>query len=111
MRRKTLAVGGIRASALWGTGGEGSRRAGAVLAVALAAVVLCLPVSAGALSLGSGSPQDSAVVPESLLDAATAHPDQTFSVIVQASDGTTSADVAGAVSDTSQANRVKRKFD
>jgi serine protease AprX len=111
MRRKTLAVGGIRASALWGTGGKGTRRAGAVLGVASAAVVLCLPVSAGALSLGSGSPGNSAHVPKGLLDAATADPDQTFSVIVQASDGTTSADVAGAVAGAAQADRVKSKFD
>jgi serine protease AprX len=111
MRRKTQAVGGIRASALWGTGGKGTRRAGAVLTVATAAVVLCLPVSAGALSLGSGSPGNSAHVPKGLLDAATAHPDQTFSVIVQASDGTTSVDVARAVAGAAQEDRVKSKFD
>ena len=105
MRRK-IQVGGTRASALWGTGGRGPRKTGAFLAVA--AVVLCLPLSAGARSLGSGGP--SANVPEDLRAAAQANPEQTFSVIVQSGGGATSEDVAGTVDDASQPGHVKSEF-
>src|SRR5439155_8211171 len=73
MRRKIQAGSDARASALWGTGGRGPRRTGAVLAVT--AVILALPLSAGARSSGHGS-VSSATVPSSLLAAAKAHPQQ-----------------------------------
>jgi subtilisin family serine protease len=70
--------------------------------------MLSLPVSAGALTSGSGDP--SAVVPESLLSAAQADPGHRFDVIVQATPGATSADVAGAVAATAQAQAVRSEF-
>jgi serine protease AprX len=105
MRRKTQAVGGVRASALWGAGGKGPRRTGLVLAVA--ALVLCLPVVAGAHGPRSGG---SAVVPESLLAEAQANPGETFDVIVQAARGAASGDVAAAVTATSKPRAVKSQF-
>jgi serine protease AprX len=106
MRRKTQAVGGVRASALWGRGGRGPRRTGMVLAVA--ALVLCLPISAGARSLGNHG--GSATVPASLLAAAKAQPQQMFDVIVQTADGATSVDAARAVRGASKSRVVKRQF-
>jgi serine protease AprX len=106
MRRKTQAVGGIRASALWGTGGKGPRRTGLLLAVA--ALVLCLPISAGAGSFGHHGA--SATVPASLLVAAKAHPQQMFNVIVQSRGGATSGDTASAVKHSAKSRVVKRQY-
>jgi serine protease AprX len=106
MRRTTQAVSGIRASALWGTGGRGPRRIGAILAVT--AVVLCLPLAAGAGSFGHQ--QSSATVPTSLISTAKAHPQQMFDVIVQSSNGATSADLARAVRGAAQSRVVKRQY-
>jgi serine protease AprX len=106
MRRKSHAVGGIRASALWGTGGKGTRRTGLLLAVV--AVVLCLPISAGARSLQNHGA--SATVPASLLVAAKAHPQQMFDVIVQSSDDASSVDAARSVRRSAKSRVVKRQF-
>jgi serine protease AprX len=107
MRRKIHAGSGTRASALWGTGGRGPRRTGAVLAVA--AVILVLPLSAGARSSEHGS-SFSATVPVSLLSAAKAHPQQMFDVIVQSANGATSTDTAGAVRAAARSRVVKRQY-
>ncbi len=106
MRRKTSAGTGIRTSALWGSGGRGPRRVGAFVAVA-ATVLLCLPVAAGAHGSRPGA---SAVVPNDLLAQAQANPDQTFDVIVQATHGAKSNDVAGAVAAASRGGAVAKQF-
>lgn len=106
MRRKTQAVDGARGSALWGTGGRGPRTAGAILAAA--AVVLCLPLSAGARPFAHNS---SAIVPASLVADAVAHPQRMFDVIVQSTGGATSSDAADAVRAAALSRVVKRQYD
>ena len=106
MRRKIQVGSGTRASALWGTGGRGPRKTGAVLAVA--AVVLALPLSATARSFGKHS--GSATVPAGLIAAAKAHPQQMFDVIVQSANGAVSADVARAVRSAAKSRVVKRQY-
>jgi serine protease AprX len=106
MRRKTQAVSGARASALWGTGGRGPRRIGAILAATT--VVLCLPLAAGAHSFAAR--HSSATVPASLVAAAKTHPQQMFDVIVQSTDGATSADAAGAVRQSARSRVIKRQY-
>src|ERR1044071_3998281 len=106
MRRKIQAGSGVRASALWGTGGKGPRRTGAILAAA--AVVLCLPLSAGARPFAKH--HSSATVPASLVADAKAHPQQMFDVIVQSTNGATSADAARAVRGSAVSRVVKRQY-
>jgi serine protease AprX len=106
MRRKIHAGSGVRSSALWGTGGRGPRRVGAILAAAV--VVLCLPLAAGAHSFAAH--HSSATVPASLVAAAKAHPQQMFDVIVQSTDGATSADAASAVRGSATSRVVKRQY-
>src|SRR6266540_2604838 len=106
MRSTTQAGRGTRASALWGTGGRGPRKTGAILAVLV--LVLCLPLSAGARSFRA--PHSSATVPASVVSAAKAHPQQMFDVIVQSTDGATSADAARAVRGAAVSRVVKRQY-
>ncbi len=93
-------------TALWGTGGRGPRKTGAILAVLV--LVLCLPLSAGARSFRAS--HSSATVPASLVSAAKAHPQQMFDVIVQSTDGATSADAARAVRGAAVSRVVKRQY-
>src|ERR1051326_4749144 len=106
MRRKSLTVGGARSSVLWGSGGRGPRTAGAAF-VAFAAL-LCLPLSAGARSFAAH--HASARVPASLVADAKAHPQQMFDVIVQSTEGATSADAAGAVRASARSRVVKAQY-
>jgi len=82
------------------------RRIGAILAATT--VVLCLPLAAGAQSFAAH--HSSAKVPVSLVAAAKAHPQQMFDVIVQSTDGATSADAAGAVRQSATSRVVKRQY-
>ena len=106
MRRNSHGVGGVRASALWGTGGRGPRKIGSIGAVV--ALVLCLPLAAGARS--SSVHAHSTTVPPSLVGAALAHPQQMFDVIIQSAGGADSADVARTVRGTVRSRVVKRQF-
>src|SRR3954452_18007032 len=106
MRRNSQGVGGVRASALWGTGGRGPRKIGSIGAVV--ALVLCLPLAAGARSSSVHTP--STPVPPSLVSAALAHPQQMFDVIIQSARGSDSADVARTVRDTVRSRVVKRQY-
>ena len=106
MRRNSHGVGGVRASALWGTGGRGPRKIGSIGAVV--ALVLCLPLAAGARS--SSIHAHSTTVPSSLVGAALAHPQQMFDVIIQSAGGADSADVARTVRGTVRSRVVKRQF-
>jgi serine protease AprX len=78
------------------------------LLLAVAALVLCLPISAGARSLQSHGA--SATVPASLLVAAKAHPQQMFDVIVQSSRDASSVDAARSVRHAAKSRVVKRQF-
>jgi serine protease AprX len=78
------------------------------LLLAVAALVLCLPISAGARSFHNHGA--SATVPASLLVAAKAHPQQMFDVIVQSSYDTTSGDAARSVRRAAKSRVVKRQF-
>jgi serine protease AprX len=80
--------GESRASALWG------RRGRAVAVLALAAAALTVPFAAIA-----DDTDRTAFVEQSLLATAERNPDALFSVIVQGSDGTTTARVAEEVTD------------
>ena len=106
MRRNSQGVGGVRASALWGTGGRGPRKIGSIGAVV--ALVLCLPLAAGARS--SSVHTHSTTVPPSLVSAALAHPQQMFDVIIQSAGGADSADVARTVRGTVRSRVVKRQY-
>ena len=106
MRRNSRWVGGVRASALWGTGGRGPRKIGSIGAVV--ALVLCLPLAAGARS--SSVHTHSTTVPPSLVGAALAHPQQMFDVIIQSAGGADSADVARTVRGTVRSRVVKRQY-
>ncbi len=106
MRSTTLAGGDTRSSALWGTGGRGPRKTGAIVAVVV--LVLCLPLAAGARS--SGTQRLPATVPTGLVSAALAHPQQMFDVIVQSTDGATSVDAARAVRGAAVSRVVKRQY-
>lgn len=105
-----------RGSALWGTGGKGDDARGSALwgkggrgAVLLAVVATALAIPAAGLSAGgNGNGSGQAVVPTSLIQAATASPDKIFHVIVQGTPGRSSHDVAG---DIAAANgQAKRTF-
>jgi serine protease AprX len=96
----------MRSSALWGTGGRGPRKTGAIVAVV--ALALCLPLSAGARSFGAH--RLPATVPAGVVWGAKAHPQKMFDVIVQAGDGATSADAARAVRGAAVSRVVKRQY-
>jgi serine protease AprX len=101
MRRKSHAVCGIRASALWGKGGRG----------AMLVVVAMLALSAPFAASGAGSGKvASAAAPESLLVAARAHPQRMFDVIVQSRGANSSAEAARAVRAAARSRVVKRQF-
>lgn len=96
--------GELRSNALWGKGGRGA---------AMACMLLAVVVPAGAVAKTNTT---SAYVPKVLLDAATAEPNKQFSVIVEASEDSTSgkdnekrADKAGDATKRHQ-GEVKRKF-
>jgi hypothetical protein len=87
------------------------------LTLATLALALLVPMlSAGtAASASAGARDSSAVVPQSLLDAASAQPDATFRVVVQGGRGTRSAAVGDAVTAVrselpATATKLHRKF-
>src|SRR5919202_206416 len=94
--------GESRSSALWGRGGRG-----AVTLLALA-LVFVIPI-AGSAAPGPGKDGQGAVVPNSLLAAATADPLKSFHVIVQGRRGFGSASVAKDVA--SENGNSKKEFD
>lgn len=91
--RRTSAVHGLRRNVIWGA--------------LVAAVMLCLPLSAGALTTPT---HPHAAVPATLRAAASAHPQRMFNVIVQATGDDTSADAARAVKDSARSRVVKHSF-
>src|SRR5919199_907882 len=108
MRQDRTLRGDVRGNALWGRRGEsrsnalwGSGKRGIVL-TALAAM-LVVPM-AGSAALGV--PGNSAVVPKSLIAAATANPTKQFNVIVQGDTG------SKAVGDDVQngGGKIKKRF-
>ena len=117
-----LRTEGTRSSALWGRGSRSERRSSALWgrrggrsAVVLSALVaaLLIPV-AGIAGNGNGTGYANigttrAVVPASLLAAATASPNLYFNVIVQGSKGTSSGDVENDVKNSNN-GEVKRTF-
>jgi serine protease AprX len=111
MRQDRSIRRGVRANALWGRRGEsrsnalwGSGKRG-MLMLALAAMFV-VPVAGSAASGKSGS--DSAVVPNSLLTAAAANPEQMFDVIVQGNKDRSVSDTGNEV--TNENGKLKRKF-
>ena len=100
---------GTRANALWG---KGRRHTTLLLAVA---VVLVASVVAAAASTSVSAAPKTGFVPKSLRDRASASPDATFQVIVQASD-TSQLDRLGAAVEKAQkkhpekAKGLKKKF-
>jgi serine protease AprX len=91
--------GETRSSALWGKGGRG------VALMLCIAVVLGAPIAAGAeRSSHQHSTSSQAYLSPGLLDAAQAHPNATFDVIVQGARGETSAAVASDVASARQAD-------
>jgi serine protease AprX len=127
MRPVSGKKGNLRASALWGKKTKGEARSSALwgkpgrgIAAFLAIVtVLAAPVAAPAKNghgnvHGNGS-SPTALVPDGLLAAAQANPDELFSVIVQAKAGKSSAYVASVVQGVStkgkgKATGLKKKF-
>src|SRR5688500_585418 len=82
--------------------------------LALALLVPMLSASAAASAV-AGVGDNSPVVPQSLLDAASTHPDATFRVVVQGGRGTRSAAVGDAVTAVKSAlpaaaTKLHRKF-
>ncbi|MFL6004792.1 MAG: S8 family serine peptidase [Gaiellaceae bacterium] len=94
MRRNAWTGGGLRRNVLWGT--------------CVTAVVLSLPVTAGASAVSAG--HAAAMVPAGMRAAAKAHPQQMFDVIVQSAGAATSADAARAVRESARSRVVKRRF-
>src|SRR5919202_6654665 len=108
MRQDRSLRGDVRGNALWGRRGEsrsnalwGSGKRGIVL-TALAAMLVVPMASSAAL----GVPDNSAVVPKSLLAQAAANPTQQFDVIVQGDRGSN-----GAQDDVGYSGgKVKKRF-
>src|ERR671939_360288 len=87
----------VRANALWGRRGESrsnalwGRSGKRTLVLLSLAAMLVVPVAGSA---APGSPdKPSAIVPDTLIAAATANPDQQFDVLVQGSKGVNGATV------------------
>src|SRR5438046_1407475 len=115
---------GARSSALWGRGNKGESRSSALwgkrggrsaIAFASLAVALVLPVAglaSGASSNGNGNANGSrsAFVPDVLLTAAKANPDNQFKVIVQGDATKKSSDVSSDFQDTVATGSGKGKL-
>jgi serine protease AprX len=109
----------LRASALWGKKTKGEARASALwgkpgrgfAALLTALVALSAPVAAPA----GDKPAQGALVPDKLLASAQAHPNRLYRVIVQATPGKSSREVARVVNSVvakhpSKAKGLKRQF-
>jgi serine protease AprX len=122
MRQVSGTRGSLRGSALWGKKTKGESRSSALwgkpgrgFAVLAIIAVLSAPLAATAADSSRKLAESAALVPASLLADAQSHPNQTFSVIVQAKKGKKSAFAADAVKSarshkSGKAKGLKKQF-
>src|SRR5438128_526046 len=108
MRREGTSRGTDRESVTWsGPEGNGTRRKSFTV-VLVTAFALLTSVLAGSTTAAAANSDVTAVVPSSLIEQATANPNQIFHVIVQGTKGNSSQTIAQDV--TTQSGKLKRKF-